>query len=128
MSKVTKPIVLNESYNAKMEALIAAVAGAGKGASPVVEIGESQGKVELGANVVNMLPALSGAIEISFAKAENGLDNEWVFVLTQGEEAQSVSLPDIQWYLGFAPAFEAGSVTEVRVHRVGDAFRGVWAG
>ncbi len=126
MATVTKPIVLNETYSEKMEGLISALAGVSKGAATVIELNTSEGVTEIRANVVNVFPELTGALQINFAPAAQGLDNEWVFIITQCETAQSVTLPKIEWYLGIAPSFEAGSVTEVRVHAVGETYKGVW--
>ena len=126
MATVTKPIVLNETYSEKMDGLISALVGVSKGAAAVIELDKFEGAAEIRANVVNVLPRLTGALDITFASATDGLDNEWVFIITQGETVQSVTLPEIEWYLGIAPAFEANSVTEVRVHAVGDKYKGVW--
>ena len=126
MATVTKPIVLNETYSEKMDGLMTVLAGVSKGAAAVIELDTSEGVTEIRANVANVFPELTGALEINFAPAADGLDNEWIFIITQGETAQSITLPKIEWYLGIAPSFEANSVTEVRVHVVGDKYKGVW--
>ena len=96
------------------------------GATPIKNINQSKGSVQISANVVNVFPPLTGRIELTFASAQEGLDNEWAFVLPQGATAWTVVHPEIEWYLGIAPSFEANSTTEVRVHQVGDVYKGVW--
>ncbi len=126
MATVTKPILLNETYSEKMDLLTAALAGLTQGSVPAVTRGVSEGSISLTANTRNDFPTLTGALNITFAPAPVSLDNEWIFVIPQGETAQEITLPEIEWYLGIAPAFAAGSITEVRVHRVGDTYKGVW--
>ena len=119
MAALTKPIILNETYGEKMEKLISALTGMTKGVASVNHLEADHGDIELSANVTNLIPVLDGA-------ASEELDCEWVFVIAQGAEAHKVTMPKIDWYLGIAPAFEANTVTEVRVFRVGDKYKGVW--
>ncbi len=126
MATVTKPIILNETYSEKMEELITALAGVSKGAAALKAVDVAEGTTRIRANAAYVFPELTGALEITFADADDALDNEWIFIVTQGESEQSITLPDIDWYLGIAPTFEANSVTEVRVHAVGGVYKGVW--
>lgn len=126
MATVTKPIVLNETYNEKMELLISAITGMSKGTPPIIRQTLAEGAVEISANAINIFPTLTNSMNISFAPATETLDHEWIFVIPQGATAQSIQLPEIDWYLGIAPSFEANTTTEVRVHRLGDQYRGVW--
>ena len=126
MAALTKPIILNETYGEKMEKLISALTGMTKGVASVNNLEADHGDIELSANVTNLIPVLDGAVNITLAEASEELDCEWVFVIAQGAEAHKVTMPKIDWYLGIAPAFEANTVTEVRVFRVGDKYKGVW--
>ncbi len=126
MATVTKPIILNETYGEKMEKLISALTGMSRGAVSVCNRDETSGTAEISPNVTNVFPKLTGGLTISFAPAVETLDCEWVFIISLGNTAQAVRFPNIEWYLGIAPSFEANTTTEVRVHRVGDKYKGVW--
>ena len=126
MATVTKPIILNETYREKMDDLVAVLAGVSKGALPVVSFTQTSGAAGIAPNVKNVFPALTGGLTVTFDSIETGLDNEWVFVIRMGDTAQSVTLPEIEWYLGIEPTFEANTTTEIRVHKVGDVYKGVW--
>ncbi len=96
------------------------------GLVPRVDAETSSGMIELSANTEYHFPALTDDLTITFGAEEDGFSNEWIFILPQGGTAQTVTLPEIEWYLGIAPTFGANTVTEVRVHKVGDAYKGVW--
>ncbi len=96
------------------------------GLVPRVTASVSAGDFELSANTEYSFPPLTGTLNLTFGAPEVSFSNEWIFVLTQGLIAQTVTLPEIEWYLGIAPTFGVESVTEVRVHKVGDVYKGVW--
>lgn len=126
MAVVTKPILLNETFAKEMGNLASVLTGMVKGALPIHNHDRANGVVEIAPNVTNVFPELDSALSISFSDAPAGLDCEWVFIIPMGENVYSVSLPNIEWYLGIAPAFSSNTITEIRVHRVGNIWRGVW--
>lgn len=126
MATVTKPMLLDETFSKEMEGLAAVLAGIAKGALPVRNHTQTSGTVEIVPNITNVFPKLTGGLTVSFAAASEELDYEWVAVIPMGATPQSVNLPVIEWYLGIEPTFEANTTTEIRVHKVGDVYKGVW--
>ena len=126
MPNVTKPMVLNETFDGKMSELIALFSGLAKGATPITNLTQTSGTVEIMPNITNVFPKLTGGLTVNFAAASEELDYEWVAVIPMGATPQSVNLPVIEWYLGIEPTFEANTTTEIRVHKVGDVYKGVW--
>lgn len=126
MAVVTKPMLLDETFSKEMSGLAAILAGVAKGALPVRNFTQTSGTAEITPNVTNIFPNLTGGLTVNFADAPAELDNEWVLVIQMGSVAQSVVLPTIEWYLGIAPTFAENTATEIRVHKVGNTFKGVW--
>ncbi len=99
-----------------------------RGMSGVLPIKEtaSQSSLTLDANKMTSIAALCGPCELILGEDCPDCDNEWAFILRQGETAYDVILPEIEWTLGIAPAFAPSSVTEVRLHYVDGTLKGVW--
>lgn len=77
-------------------------------------------------NQVNNISTLSDAVTITLADGIEGKDNEWCFIIAQGETAYDVALPEIEWDRGFAPSFLANTSTEVRLYYRNNVLKGVW--
>ena len=78
------------------------------------------------ANTHTVINTLTGDINITLGDAVNGYANEWIAVITQGDTAYSVNLPNIEWQLGIAPTFAADTTTEIRLYYVDSTLKGVW--
>ncbi len=96
------------------------------GLMPIIDLPYSP-EIVASANQMTHISELEGDIFITLGERIEGFDNEWCFVITQGETAYNVALPEILWVLDIAPAFDAGSVTEVRLHYKGEQLEGVWS-
>ncbi len=77
-------------------------------------------------NTECIISELEGSIEISLGEKTEDFSNEWVFIITQGQNTHDIVLPEISWVLGIAPTFSSNSITEVRLHYKGDILEGVW--
>ncbi len=82
--------------------------------------------VTAAANTVTRIGKTEGALALTLGTAVSSYDNEWVFVITQGETAYDIVLPVIHWPLGIAPTFSENSTTKVHLFYVGDLLYGVW--
>lgn len=78
------------------------------------------------ANEKKYIETLQGGIIIGLGEPVSNYDNEWVFVVTIGNTAYNVSLPDILWQNGVAPVWAANTITEVRLFYKGNVLCGVW--
>lgn len=83
-------------------------------------------EVTVPANTKSSIATLEGATTITLGEPVEGYDNEWPFVVAQGETAYDIVLPVIEWHGGYAPVFGANSRTEVRLWDDGDVLKGVW--
>ncbi len=69
---------------------------------------------------------LNTGLELDFAPAIEGYDNEWNFTVTQGDVEYEIILPEISWGFGIAPTFKANTDTVCRIYKVGDKLCGEW--
>ncbi len=83
-------------------------------------------EITVEANIKTTIGILAGATSITLGEPVPGYDNEWTFLIQQGETAQDVVLPVIQWHGGYAPVFGPNSRTEVRMWYSGDTLCGVY--
>lgn len=91
-----------------------------------LETADCAASLILKANVKTVISELDSDISISLGAPVEGYDNEWDAVISQGATAYDVTLPAVSWSYGAAPAFDAGSVTEIRLSYVGDTLCGEW--
>ncbi len=77
-------------------------------------------------NNITEISVLSGACSVTLGDGPFGLDNEWAFLITQGDVAYDVVLPEVVWQMGMAPSFAENTSTEVRLYLRGGVLKGVW--
>lgn len=82
--------------------------------------------VSVAANTMTSIGTLTGACAITLGEGVEGYDNEWGFIIEQGETAQTLTLPSVAWGLGIAPSFAANSVTQCRLYYISDTLCGEW--
>lgn len=96
------------------------------GVLPVVNT-EYAPDIVLTASTETRIGTLMGVLSLTLGEptAEQlGYSVEWVAVITQGETAHDVVLPEVEW-VGDAPTFDANTVTECRLFYKGDVLMGV---
>lgn len=94
--------------------------------TPVQDV-EYQPNITVPANVLTNIGPLTGELNISLEDGPEGFDNQWIFTINQGSATNhTVGLPEIEWVLDIAPTFLPGSITEIRLHKIGDRMIGVW--
>ena len=99
--------------------------GGGSSLFPEVNIPYSP-SVEIAANNKSIIAQLTGNITLTLGAGVENMDNEWAFVITQGNTAYTVTLPTVNWVLGAAPLFDKNSTTYVMLYYVGDTLCGEW--
>ncbi len=83
-------------------------------------------EITVAPNTETNISTLTGDIQISLGAPIAGVSNEWDFVISQGDTAYDVVLPEIVWGLGIAPTFSENTSTMCRLYYVGDTLCGEW--
>lgn len=99
--------------------------GVFRGLAPKVTI-EYASDVTIPSTVMAEIAQLTGDITIILGDGIEGYDNEWCAVITQGETAYNVVLPEIKWGLGIAPTFLANTTTLLRLYYISGTLCGEW--
>lgn len=81
--------------------------------------------VEVAANTETTLTP-TDATTVTLGAAVDGYSNEWDVIVAMPDPAVTLTLPAITWGNGATPTFDAGSVTIIRLYRIGDVLNGEW--